>query len=226
MTSRSSSAAFVAFLTLATGGIAHAQSFGLDVGVASQYVGKGLGKSDEEVAPFAKAEIGYGQAYANLFVSSASGSQGFDSEIVTTLGWRPEAAGFAFDLAAINRELPGTRAGVDSNFWEYQADASRKLGPVATRLRVNYTADGFAATEEAWWVELQGTVSVGPKTKASAAVADRSADGGADYKAWNVGVKHKLVDAFAIDLRWYDTDSHELGDNYDGRFVAAATYSF
>lgn len=226
MTSRSSSAVFVVFLTLASSGAAHAQTFGLDVGVASQYVGKGLGKSDEEVAPFAKAEIGYGQAYASLFVSSASGSQGFDSEIVTTLGWRPEAAGFAFDLAAINRELPGTRAGVDSNFWEYQADAARKLGPVATRLRVNYTADGFAATKEAWWVELQGTVSVGPKTKASAAVADRSADGGADYKAWNVGVKHKLVDAFAVDLRWYDTDSHELGDNYDGRFVVAASYSF
>jgi uncharacterized protein (TIGR02001 family) len=226
MTSRSSSAAFVVFLTLASSGAARAQTFGLDVGVASQYVGKGLGKSEDEVAPFAKAEIGYGQAYANLFVSSASGSQGFDSEIVTTLGWRPEAAGFAFDVAAINRELPGTRAGVDSSFWEYQADAGRKLGPVATRLRVNYTADGFAATKEAWWVELQGTVSVGPKTKASAAVADRSADGGADYKAWNVGVKHKLVDAFAVDLRWYDTDSHELGDNYDGRLVAAATYSF
>ena len=226
MNSRSCSAAFVAILTLAVGGMAHAQTFSLDVGVASQYVGKGLGKSDEEVAPFAKAEIGYGQAYANLFVSSASGSQGFDSEIVTTLGWRPEAAGFAFDVAAINRELPGARAGVDSNFWEYQADAARKLGPVATRLRVNYTADGFAATKEAWWVELQGTVAVGAKTKASAAVAERSADGGADYRAWNLGMKHKLADAFAIDLRWYDTDSHELGDNYDGRFVAAATYSF
>jgi uncharacterized protein (TIGR02001 family) len=206
--------------------MAHAQTFSLDVGVASQYVGKGLGKSDEEVAPFAKAEIGYGQAYANLFVSSASGSQGFDSEIVTTLGWRPEAASFALDVAAINRELPGARAGVDSNFWEYQADAARKLGPVAARLRVNYTADGFAATKEAWWVELQGTVAVGAKTKASAAVAERSADGGADYKAWNLGMKHKLADAFAIDLRWYDTDSHELGDNYDGRLVAAATYSF
>ena len=41
-----------------------------------------------------------------------------------------------------------------------------------------------------------------------------------------MGMQHKLADAFAIDLRWSDTDSHELGDNYDGRFVAAATYSF
>jgi len=103
MTSRTSSAAFVAVLTLASGGIAHAQSFGLDVGVASQYVGKGLGKSDEEAAPFAKTEVGYGLGYASVFVSSARGSQGFDSEIVTTLGWRPEAASFSFDLGVMNR---------------------------------------------------------------------------------------------------------------------------
>ena len=211
---------------VSTGGFAQAQAFGLDVGVASEYVGKGLGKSDGEVAPFAKAEVEYGAAYANVFVSKASGSQGFDSEIITTLGWRPAAAGFAFDLGALNRELPGTRAGVDSNYWEYQADASRQLGPVATRVRVNYSPDGFAATREAWWVEVQGAVSVGPKTKASAALGDRTADGGASYTAWNAGVKHKLADALAVDIRWYDTDSHSLGDNYDGRLVAAATYSF
>lgn len=94
-----------------------AQSFGLDVGVASQYVGKGLGKSDQNIAPFAK-------------------------------------------------------------------------------------------------------------TRVSAAVANRMADGGVDYNAWNVGAKHKLTDAFAVDLRWYDTDHHSVGEPYEGRLIAAATYSF
>lgn len=204
-----------------------AQDFSLDVGVASQYVGKGLGKSDEKVAPFAKGEVVFGEVYGSLFVSSAdSPTQGFDSEIVSMVGWRPQFAGFAFDLGVVNRELPGTRAGVDRNFWEYQADATRKIGPVSTRLRVNYTEDGFAATKEAWWNEVTGTVSLAPNTKASASYGLRRADGGADYDAWNVGVKHKLTDPLAIDLRWYDTDSHELGETYDGRFVAAATYSF
>lgn len=223
---------FIIFAATATatalgmGGAACAQSFDLDVGVASQYVGKGLGKSDEKVAPFAKAEVGYGDVYANVFVSNASGSQGFDSEIISMAGWRPEAAGFALDFGVMYRDLPGSRPTIDATYWEYQADASRKLGPVATRLRVNYSPDGFAATREAWWIEVQGTVSVGPRTNASAAIGDRRADGGAEYGAWNAGVKHKLTDALALDLRWYDTDSHELGDNYDGRLVAAATYSF
>ncbi len=202
-----------------------APDFSAQVGVASEYVGKGLGKSAGDPRVNGSVEVSTGAFYANVFVSTAKLSQGSDSEIVSAVGWRPEAAGYKFDLSVVNRDLPGTRAGVDANYWEYQADASRKIGPVSTRLRVNYTPDGFAATKEAWWVELQGTVSVGPKTKASVAIADRTADGGAEYAAWNVGVKHKLTEKLALDLRWYDTDSHALGENYDGRLVGALTFA-
>jgi len=207
-------------------GAAHAQSFGGEVGVASEYVGKGLGKSDGEVAPFAKAEVGFGDAYANVFVSKAAGSQGFDSEIITMAGWRPQAQGFTFDLGVMNRELHGSALGVDENYWEFQADASRKVGPVSTRFRVNYSPDGFAATKEAWWLEAQGSLALTARTRLSAAVANRMADGGADYNAWNVGVKQKIVDAVSLDLRWYDTDGHARGEPYEGRFVASAAYSF
>ena len=199
--------------------------FEAQIGVASQYVGKGLGKSAGDPSFNGSVEASSGDFYASVFVSSAKLSQGSDAEIVSAIGWRPEAAGYKFDFSVVNRDLPGTRAGVDANYWEYQADASRKIGPVSTRLRVNYTPDGFAATKEAWWIEVQGTVSVGPKTKASAAIADRTADGGAEYAAWNVGVKHKLTEKLALDLRWYDTDSHALGKNYDGRLVGALTFA-
>jgi uncharacterized protein (TIGR02001 family) len=206
--------------------VAEAQSFSGELGVASQYIGKGLGKSDGDIAPFAKVEAALGQAYASVFVSDAAGAQGYDMEIVSTLGWRPKAAGFAFDLGVLNRDLPGSRAGVDADYWEYQADAARKLGPVATRLRVNYSPDGFAATRAAWLLELQGAVAVSAATKVSAAVANRMADGGVDYNAWNLGAKHRLTDAVALDLRWYDTDRHSAGEPYEGRLVASAAYSF
>ncbi|MFZ4166052.1 TorF family putative porin [Brevundimonas sp. NPDC058933] len=218
-------------VALGVSGAAQARSidapdFSVQIGVASEYVGKGLGKSAGDPSVNGAVEVSSGDFYASVFASTAKLSQGSDAEIVSAIGWRPDAAGFQFDLSVVNRDLPGTRAGVDANFWEYQADASRKLGPVNTRLRINYTPDGFAATREAWWVELQGTVSVGPKTKASAAIADRTADGGAEYAAWNVGVKHKLTEKLAADVRWYDTDSHALGENYDGRLVGALTYAF
>ncbi len=206
--------------------VLQAQSLSGEAGIASQYVGKGLGKSDGDIAPFAKVEVGLGQGYAGVFASDAAGSQGYDMEIISTVGWRPKAVGFAFDLAVMNRDLPGSRAGVDANYWEYQADAARKLGPVATRLRVNYSPDGFAATKAAWWLELQGAVAMSSATKVSAAVANRMADGGVDYNAWNLGAKHRLTDAVALDLRWYDTDRHRAGEPYEGRLVASAAYSF
>lgn len=203
-----------------------AQSFDGQIGLASEYVGKGLGKSAGDPAVSGSFEIGQSDFYGSVFVSTAKLSQGSDAEIISAIGYRPKLGAFAFDLSVINRDLPGTRPGIDSNYMEYQADASRKFGPVATRLRVNYSPDGFAATREAWWVELQAGVALDDKTKATVALADRSADGGAEYVAWNIGVKRKLSDALSADLRFYDTDGHSFGEAYEGRLVAALTYSF
>jgi uncharacterized protein (TIGR02001 family) len=204
---------------------ASAQEINWQVGVASEYVGKGLGKSNGEASAFGSAEIGTGQVYASVFASTAELSQGADAEIISTIGWRPTVGDVKLDLALLNRELPGNRAGVDSNYFEYQADATRAFGPVSTRLRVNYTPDGYAATKEAWWIELQGSMALDRQTRASVAFADRSADGGADYVAWNAGVKRKLTDQVALDVRWYDTDSHSLGESYEGRLVASLSFS-
>ena len=204
---------------------ASAQSIDWQVGVASEYVGKGLGKSNGEPSVFGSVEASTGQVYASVFASTAELSQGSDSEIISTIGWRPTVGDVKLDLAVLNRDLPGTRAGVDSNYFEYQADASRAFGRVSTRLRVNYTPDGFSATREAWWIELQGSTALDSKTKASIAIADRSADGGAEYVAWNAGVKRKLTDHISLDVRWYDTDGHSYGDAYEGRLVAALSFS-
>lgn len=204
---------------------ASAQSIDWQVGVASEYMGKGLGKSNGEPSVFGSVEASTGQVYASVFASTAEISSGADAETITTIGWRPAVGDVKFDLAVLNRDLPGTRAGVDSNYFEYQADATRAFGRVSTRLRVNYTPDGFAATQEAWWIELQGSVALDPKTKASIAIADRSADGGAEYVAWNAGVKRKLTDQIALDIRWYDTDGHSFGEPYEGRLVAALSFS-
>ena len=202
-----------------------ADAVSVQLGVASQYLGKGVAKSNDEVAYSGSIEVTRSGAYASLFASTAELAQGADAEILTTVGYRTDLGGYGLDLAVINRDLPGSRKGVDANYTEYQIDASRKFGPIATRLRVNYTADGYAATQEAWWIELQGGVALDSKTRATVAIADRSADGGAEYTAWNAGVKRKLPHDLALDLRWYDTDGHRFGDTYEGRLVAALTLS-
>ena len=197
-----------------------------EIGAATEYVGKGLGKSDGDPSIFAGVQATRGGFYAKLWASSADLSQGSDAEIITTVGYRTRWAGNGLNLSIQNRDLPGTAAGVDDNYFEFQGDLTRRLGPVNTRLRVNYSPDGFAATEEAWWIELNGSVNVAEATRVSAAFANRAAENGADYNAWNVGVTHNLVRNLALDVRWYDTDSHFRGERYDGRLVAALTASF
>lgn len=196
------------------------------LGVASQYVTKGVGKSNDEPSASGSIELSRNDFYVSLFASSAELSQGSDAEVVTTLGYRPKVGDFGLDMAVINRDFPGTRAGIDANITEYQADLSGQVGPVSTRLRVNYSADGFASTQDAWWIELQGGIALDDNTKATAAIGDRTADGGAEYTAWNVGVKRKLPHHLALDVRWYDTDGDSYGDAYKGRLVAALTYTF
>lgn len=198
----------------------------VEIGAATEYVGKGLGKSDGDPSVFAGVQAARGGFYGKVWVSSADLPQGSTAEIVSSLGYKTRWAGNGLNFSIVNRDLPGTRAGIDSNYFEFQTDVSRRLGPVNTRLRVNYTPDGFAATEEAWWIELNGSVTVAPSTRLSAAVANRMAENGADYNAWNLGVNHTLTDTLALDVRWYDTDAHFRGDRYDGRLVAALTASF
>lgn len=205
---------------------AHAQSIEGQIAIASEYVGKGLGKSDGNPSISGSIEAESGAFYASAFASTADLSSGAHAEVILTAGYRPEFAGFAFDFSVMNRDLPGANPGYDGNYWEYQADASRKLGPVSTRLRVNYTPDGAGGTQEAWWVELQGGVAIDGKTRVTAAIADRTAEGGADYVAWNAGVKRKLTDNLALDVRWYDTDGHSFGEAYEGRLVGSLALSF
>jgi uncharacterized protein (TIGR02001 family) len=197
------------------------------IGLASEYVGKGLGKSDGVVAPFAEIGASLNGFYVNAFASDAASSKGADAEVILAVGWAGEVQGFDVDAQVMRREMLGEISGYDSVYTEYQVDVSRDFGAGwAGRLRVNYSSDGYGPSREAWWVEAQATVRLTGADKLSFAVADRTSENGSDYTAWNIGVKHRFTPEISGDLRWYDTDAHDLGDRYDGRLVAALTYSF
>lgn len=200
--------------------------FGGEVALSSQYVAKGLGKSDEDPALSGNLQVGYGMVYGKAFYSTASSAQGGDADVILTLGAKPKIGDYKLDLNFNRRWSPGTIDGYDHAYTELQGDISRGFGKANVRLRVNYSPDGYGATKEAWWVEAQAGWKLTPNDALSAAYGVRETDGGRDYRAWNVGVKHKVTDAIAIDLRWYDTDRRRYGGNYDGRLVAQIAYGF
>ncbi|MBO9502271.1 TorF family putative porin [Brevundimonas sp. A19_0] len=197
------------------------------IGIASEYTGKGLGKSNEDPAAFGSVRWQPNAFYVNAFISEATSSRGADSEFILSAGYERELGDWDVDFVVMHRQMLNETNGVDSSYVEVQGDISRALtSRVSARFRVNYSADGYGATEEAWWTEAQATFKLTSNDKLSVAYGLRRLDGGNDYDAWNVGVKHKFTPAISGDLRWYDTDSHELGSRYDGRLVASISYSF
>lgn len=230
----SSVVALIAGSALAASSAAAAVPFSADpdpitgqIGVASQYTGKGLGKSDEDPAAFGSVRWQTNGFYASAFISQATSSRGADAEVIFSAGYARDLGDWDVDVVVMHRQMTNETNGVDSSYVEYQGDLSRALtGRLSARLRVNYSADTYGTAETAWWTEAQATFQLTSKDKLSAAYGLRRVDVGNDYDAWNVGVRHKFTPAISGDLRWYDTDSHDLGDRYDGRLVAALTYSF
>ena len=214
------------------GGVAFAVPAAADpvsgqVGVASEYVGKGLGKSDEQPAAFGSVRWETGGFYASGFVSQAASTRGADAEVILSAGYQRELIGLDVDILVMRREMAGESRGIDSGYFEFQADVSRDLTDrINARLRVNYSPDTYGAVDAAWWSEVQASFKLTSADKLSAAYALRRMDNSLTYDAWNIGVKHKFTPAIAADVRWYDTDRHDVGVRYAGRLVASLSYSF
>jgi uncharacterized protein (TIGR02001 family) len=194
--------------------------------LATDYMSKGTSKNAREPAASGSLEASWGDLYLGTWGSDAVTFQGGDAELHLYAGVRPELAGFKWDLRAMAKTITGTADGVQETYVELRVDASRPLGPLKARVRVEYSPDNYGATEQAWWVEGQLAYALHERVTASAALGRREQDGGADYTAWNAGAQVAITDRVALDLRWYDTDSHELGRAYAGQAVAAISLRF
>jgi uncharacterized protein (TIGR02001 family) len=197
----------------------------VQVGAATDYVSKGISKTNGDPQAWGRVEAGRGDLFAGGFLTNAD-VNGADAEAQAYVGWRPERFGYEWEFAATYKSFPGANPGLDPDMIELRADVSRSIGPASARLRVEWTPDNFGASEEAWWIESRLGWRFDPKTSASVGLARREQQGGADYTSWNIGLTRKLHDRLSADLRWWDTDGHGFGQNYEGRLVAGLTASF
>jgi uncharacterized protein (TIGR02001 family) len=194
--------------------------------LATDYMSKGVSKNEGEPALSGSLEASTGVFYAGTWASDAATAQGGDAELHLYAGVRPRFGGIQWDLRAMAKTVPGTAPGVQESYAEFRVDGTRALGKTKARVRVEYSPDNYGATREAWWVEGQVSHPIGDRFTASASLGRREQNGGADYTAWNAGGALNLTDRVALDMRWYDTDAHDLGKAYRGKVVAALSVRF
>ncbi|KQS55466.1 hypothetical protein ASG17_05100 [Brevundimonas sp. Leaf363] len=230
LTAALAAAAIVAALCLAFAPDAKAQVAGLafGVGAATDYRSKGLSKSADDGYVFATADwkSADGLFYAGTAIATVDIPIGANYETDLKAGVRPKALGWDLDLAVFYRAFHEARDGTDADYVEFRAQASRSFGPLGVRLLTWETPDNVGAVERANWSEARVSYRVAPKARISAAVGYHSQDNGPSYAAWNVGGSYDVLPKTELDVRWYDTDTHESGPRYDGELVASVIYKF
>lgn len=158
------------------------------------------------------------------FQTIQAGGSNVEAEFV--VGYQPEAFGYRFDFNVAYKNRLDAEAGYDQDAWEITGNASRSIGPASARLQVQYSPDAAGSTDSFTWVEGRLGWDFTPQLNGTVAVGRREQNGAPDYTGWNAGVTYALTDALELDLRYYDTDAHTFGEQYENALVAKVAYAF
>lgn len=175
-----------------------------DLTITSDNRSKGLTKSNGEAALLGSVSWSEGIYYVAPAFETIEGSTGSDLEVKLAAGVRPEFAGFKFDLNAAWKYQVDVNPGVDNGAWEFTADAARSIGPIKTRLRVQYTPDSIGSAEEWTWYEARAGIDLTDRLSAAYSIGRREQV--VDYTAWSTELNYKLTDNVTAGLYYYSFD--------------------
>jgi uncharacterized protein (TIGR02001 family) len=217
--------------SVAMSGAAMAEELKLsyNVGVASDYVFRGVSQTQEDPQVFGGVDLTYGIGYAGVWASNVDfGADDPSAEIDLYAGVKPTVGDTALDLGVIYYgyvDDKGLTPGSYSYF-EVKAAASRPLGPATVGLAAYYSPEFPGKTGEAVYYEVNGSIPAGEKLSFSGALGHQEIDSAGDYATWNVGATYAVTPNIAVDLRYSDTDEPSYGKIYGDRVFVSLKASF
>jgi uncharacterized protein (TIGR02001 family) len=217
--------------SIALGGVASAEELKLsyNVGVASDYVFRGVSQTQEDPQIFGGVDAAYGIGYAGVWASNVDfGADDPTAEVDLYAGVKPVVADTNLDLGVIYYgyvDDKGLTPG-QYGYFEAKAAASKSLGPATVGLALYYSPEFPGKTGHAVYYEVNGAVPINEKISLSGALGHQEIDKAGDYATWNLGVSYALTSKLAADLRYWDTDEHGYGKIYDSRVAVSLKAAF
>jgi uncharacterized protein (TIGR02001 family) len=206
------------------------QSLGLDVSgevsIATDGVTKGVSDSDGNGQFAVELKAKRGPFYAEIKLKNIKNADGARRQVQPAVGFRPQLGPYKLNLMITQRNLKGTREGIDNEFIEYQADISRRWGKSGARLTYMFTPDGYGRTKAARWTSLSLNRALTKGVTLSGGYALRRTKPARNYAAYNLGLISALSQDLSLDIRYYSTDKHEFGKRFKDRTVIDLTRSF
>lgn len=225
------SAALAAFVTptaaQSISGPSARDAWSFELGAGTDNRSKNASKSGNDGYVYGSAiwESENGLFYAGPgFETIQAGGSNVEAEFV--VGYQPEAFGYRFDFNAAYKNRLDAEAGYDEDGWEFTGNASRSIGPASARLQVQYSPDAAGSTDSFTWIEGRVGWDFTNRLNGTVAVGRREQNGAPDYTGWNAGVTYAVTDTLDLDLRYYDTDAHTFGEQYEDALVARVAYAF
>jgi len=203
-----------------------AMSFEFNLGVASDYVFRGVSQTDEDPQVFGGADVSAGQFYAGVWGSNVDFGDSTDAEFDLYAGFTPTLGLVSLDLGVLYYGYIDQPSGADLDYFELKAAGSIPLGPATLGAQAYYSPNYYAGVDNAFYYEINGSFSPTVKLSFSGALGRQEVSGAGDYTTWNVGAGYALTDHLSLDLRYHDTDEHSLGKIYGSRAVVSLKASF
>ena len=223
--------------SVAMGGAAMAQDasslkLSYNVGVASDYIFRGISNTNNKGQVFGGVDATYGIGYAGVWASNVDfGTPNPDTEIDLYAGVRPTVGDVSLDLGVIYYGYDKDKNGIPGSYSysEVKAAASKAFGPATFGAAVYYSPEFPSKGGEAIYVEANGSAPIGEKLTLSGALGYQTVDAAGyfsgvdnDYVTWNLGASAAITDHLTADLRYSDTDSHEFGKSLYGSAVTVS----
>jgi hypothetical protein len=197
---------------------------GIEISVASRGMSKGVAQSERPqliVRPFVKlGDVQVGAQWKNVTSTVA------DGEAAVFVGFARELASIQLTLQASHKFQTGVREQTDDHSWEFSGGLTRKLSRITLRASAVYSPDDLGAAKRSFYWEAGPALDLNKQFKLFANVGHRSRQLGDDYTSFNAGASTTVIPNMTLDVRWYDTSRHELGENFHGRAVATAKMAF
>lgn len=197
---------------------------GFEMVVSSRGMSKGIEQANEpQVIPKAYVDIGdaeFGGQWKNVTSSTGTG------EASAFVNASRDFGRFSFTVGAAYKVQTGAVRKADTDSLELSAAISRKFGSVSLGLNAFYTPDDLGDTKRSLYVEGGPAFALTRTLRLSANLGRRTRVNGADYVAGNIGITKTLAGQLGLDLRYYQTNRHDLGDTYRRRIVIAGHWTF
>jgi hypothetical protein len=124
------------------------------------------------------------------------------------------------------KHLTGVKGDGDTDAWEFNGSAQRKLGGVTLRFAAVYSPDDIGSTGQSLYLEGGTSLDLSKGWKISGSVGRRSRASAPDYRSYNVGIAKSVAGKMTVEVRYFGTDQGERGDLYRERLVGLIRLGF